>query len=328
MALRSVRIHDVSRELSVGGVLLLILATLALFAPSFFDWQPLLSRTAREIPVWFVASGMALVIICRQIDISVGSQFAVCGVLFGLLAERGWHLALLIPTVAMAGTIYGAFNGWLIAFLRLPAIVVTLATMVIGREGLRWAREGRFVNLPQGTQWFGLEQATGQWVLVLIGLLWIIALAWGFRNIEAGRVVYAVGSNAEAARLAGRQPDWTTFLVFCLLGALTGLASVLNSIQAPQVDPKSGSGLELKVIAAVVVGGVAINGGRGRLWGVFLGLLLLANISPALTYLRVEAYWEKAMHGAIILLAVMADGFKGKRQAKHPTAAVANNTPA
>jgi rhamnose transport system permease protein len=101
------------------------------------------------------------------------------------------------------------------------------------------------------------------------------------------------------------------------MGALTGLAAMMNVAQSPQVDPKSGTGLELKTIAAVVVGGVAISGGRGNLWGVFVGLLLLACVSPALTHLHVEAYWEKAIQGAIILLAVVADGLRSRKNPGH-----------
>ena len=138
----------------------------------------------------------------------------------------------------------------------------------------------------------------------------------GMKNLVGGRLVYAVGGDAEAARLAGIRPPWVTFGVFVLMGALTGLAAMMNLAQSPQVDPKSGTGLELKTIAAVVVGGVAISGGRGTLWGVFAGLLLLACISPALTHLHVEAYWEKAIQGAVILLAVVADGWRSRKE-KH-----------
>ena len=106
----------------------------------------------------------------------------------------------------------------------------------------------------------------------------------------------------------------STFLVFVLMGALTGLAAVLNMVQSPQVDPNSGRGLELEAIAAAVVGGVAVSGGRGRLWGVLAGLLLLVCIGPALTYVGVKPYWEKAIQGAIILLAVVADGLRSRKQ--------------
>jgi rhamnose transport system permease protein len=201
-----------------------------------------------------------------------------------------------------------------VAGLRLPSIVVTLATMVTWREGLRWLRQGVWVDLPDGVQWFGLSQATGQWTLIIVALLLLVLMALAMKHLSAGRFVYAVGSDAEAARLAGIRPQLVTFTTFVLIGALVGLAAMMNVAQSPQVDPNSGTGLELKVIAAVVVGGVAISGGRGNLWGVFVGLLLLACVSPALTHLHVEAYWGKAIQGAIILLAVMADGLSSRKE--------------
>ena len=301
------------RELSVTAALLLMLAMLAVFAPAFFQPQPLLSLATREAPTLVVACGMALVIISRQIDISVGSQFSVCGVCAGLLAASGWPLAATLPAAVGAGALLGAVNGALIAGLGLPSIVVTLAMMVTLRQGLNLARQGQFVNLPDGVQWFGFSQSNGQWLIVSFALLLLVALALAMRHLAAGRYIHAIGSDAEAARLAGIRPRLGTFLVFVLMGALTGLAAMLNVVQSPQVQPLSGLGLELKVIAAVVVGGVAISGGRGNLWGVFAGLLLLACIGPALTHLRVEAYWEKAIQGAIILLAVVADGIRSRR---------------
>jgi rhamnose transport system permease protein len=303
------------RELTVAAALGFVLVGLAVFAPAFFQPQPLLSLLTREAPTLLVACGMALVIIARQIDISVGSQFAVCGVCAGWLATKLPLMAVLPATIALGATL-GAINGLLVAGLRLPSIVVTLATMVTWREALRWQQQGAFVNLPDGVQWFGLGQLAGQWTLIAIALAGLGLLAWATRHLAVGRFIYAVGSDAEAARLAGLRPRLTTFGVFVFLGALTGLAAMLNVVQSPQVDPKSGSGLELKAIAAVVVGGVAISGGRGNFWGVFAGLLLLATIAPALTHLHVEAYWEKAIQGAIILLAVVADGVRGRKAAR------------
>jgi len=302
------------RELSVAAALLVVLLALAIFVPAFFQPQPLLSLLTREAPTLVVACGMALVIICRQIDISVGSQFAVCCVCAGLLAAEGLPLPVVFAASVGIGALLGALNGALVAGLRLPSIVVTLATMVTLREGLRWKRQGQFVNLPDGLQWFGLDQVAGQWTLITTALVILIALAFAMKHLAAGRFVYAVGTDAEAARLAGIRPQLTTFYVFVFMGALVGLAAMMNVVQSPQVDPKSGTGLELKTIAAVVVGGVAISGGRGILWGVFAGLLLLACISPALTHLRVEAYWEKAIQGAIILLAVVADGLRSRKE--------------
>ncbi len=301
------------RELSVLGALLAILLGLAIFAPAFYQPQPLLSLLTREAPTLVVACGMTLVIVCRQIDISVGSIFSVCSVCAGLLAARGWPLLLVLPASVALGAVFGAFNGVLVAGLRLPSIVVTLATMVTLRQGLNLVRQGEFVNLPEGIQWFGLGQTAGQLVLVIAAVVILILLALAMRHLAAGRFVYAVGTDAEAARLAGIRPQLVTFLVFVSIGALTGLAAMMNLAQSPQVQPLTGNGLELKVIAAVVVGGVAISGGRGNLWGAFAGLLLLACISPALTHLRIEAYWEKAIQGTIILLAVVADGLRSRK---------------
>ena len=301
-----------TRELSVAGVLALLLVAMAILAPAFFQPQPLRSLLVREMPALIVACGMAFVIIAREIDISVGAQFSVCSVVAGLLAVRGWPLPLVLGAAMGTGALMGLANGALVALARLPSIVVTLATMVTLRQGLNLVRQGEFVNLPDGVQWFGLSQTAGQWLVLAAAGGLLAVLAWGSRHVAAGRFVYAVGSDADAARLAGIDPARVTLGVFVFLGGLTGLAAMLNLVQSPQIQPLVGSGLELKVIAAAVVGGVAISGGRGSLWGVLAGLLLLATIPPALTHLHLEAYWEKAIQGAIILLAAASDGFARK----------------
>lgn len=305
------------RELSVAAVLFVLLLLLAALAPHFFDPQPLLSRMTSAAPKLVLACGVALVIICRQIDISIGSLFAVCGTCAGLATAAGTPFPVAIMIAIVVGLVGGAFNGFLVAALRLPSIVGTLATMVTSREALRLAQQGVFINLPAGTEWFGLPMTSGQWTVCAVALVLVILLSFGLKNIAAGRFVYAVGSDAEAARLAGIRPQLVTFLVFVLMGALTGLAAVLNMVQSPQVDPNTGRGLELEAIAAAVVGGVAISGGRGKLWGVFAGLLLLVCIGPALTYVGVKPYWEKAIQGAIILVAVVADGMRSKKVGNH-----------
>lgn len=301
-------------ELSVAAVLVVLLALLGVFAPNFYDPQPLLSRFAAAAPRLLVACGIAMVMLTRQIDISVGSLFAVCSVTAGMLAGAGIGLGPAALAAVGLGALVGACNGWLVAGLRLPSIVVTLAMMVTLREALRLARQGVFVNLPEGVQWFGLPMRAGQLTVCATVLALVVLLGLGLRHLAAGRFLYAVGSDAEAARLAGLRPQRTTFWAFVVLGALTGLAAVLNLVQSPQVDPATGRGLELEAIAAAVVGGVAVSGGRGNLWGVLAGFLLLACITPALTYLGVKPYWDKAIQGAIILLAVAADGWRRRRE--------------
>lgn len=302
------------RELWVAAALAAILIALALFAPRFYEPQPLLSRLTANAPKLALACGVALVIITRQIDISIGSTFAICGTCAGLLLASGASLPLAVGAAIACGLAIGAANGVLVAGLGLPSIVVTLATMVTMREALRLKQQGIFINLPSDAQWFGMAMTGGQMAICLIALALVGFFAFATQYISAGRFIYAVGSDAEAARLAGISPRWTTFAVFALMGTLAGLASVLNLAQSPQVDPNGGRGLELEAIAAAVVGGVAVSGGRGRIWGVLLGLLLLACIGPALTYAGVKPYWEKAIQGAIILLAVVAEGFRKARR--------------
>jgi rhamnose transport system permease protein len=302
------------REWSVAFALAGLLLVLAIFAPGFFQRSQLLSILTGAVPVLVVSCGIALVIISRQIDISVGSQFALCSVLLGLLIRAHCPMPLAALAAMLAGAGLGALNGALVAGLGLPSIVVTLATMVTWREGLRWWREGEFVrDLPESFQWFGLAQAGGETAILTITCILFGMLVFAMKYLSAGRYVYAVGSDAEAARLAGVRPQALTFAVFVLMGVLTGLAALLNAVRFADVDPKTGTGLELQAIAAAVVGGVAISGGRGNLWGVLAGVFLLACIAPALVFLKLQPQWEKALQGSIILLAVAADGWRTVR---------------
>lgn len=303
------------RELSVTAAYLLVLALMAALAPRFFEARPLADFAVRNASVLVAAVGMTLVILSRQIDISVGSQASVCAVAAGLLAKSGLPMPLVGLGTLAVGAGLGAINGLLVAGLGLPSIVVTLATLVILRESLRYLREGEFVRgIPAGFQWFGAGQGVGQWVVVGIALAVFVGFAWGMRYLAAGRAVYATGSDPEAARLAGIRPKRVVFSVFATMGALAGLYAVLNAVQFPAVDPKTGTGLEMQVIAAAVIGGAAVSGGRGTMLGTLLGVLLLGTISPALVYLNaamdwhITAEWEKAIQGAIILLAVASDG--------------------
>jgi rhamnose transport system permease protein len=311
------------REIAVALVFLGLLVVLLIVAPGFYRGGQFRAILVACSPILIAATGMTLVILSRNIDISIGSQFSLCGILAGLMAKSGWPMPLVAIGSVLIGSLLGAVNGGLIAGLGLPSIVVTLATMVIWRESLRWWREGEFVrSLPADFQWFGAGQDAGQWLVIGISALFAAAFAWSLRNLAAGRAVYATGSNPEAAFLAGIRPQRVVFSVFVVMGALCGLAAVLHSVRFAAVDPTAGNGLELQVIAAVVVGGVAISGGRGTLLGAALGVLLLTTIRPALVFLGAEAHWEKAIQGAIILLAVAVDALpKGGHRATSPTAA-------
>jgi rhamnose transport system permease protein len=296
------------RELSVAATYVALLVVMGIRNPDFFKAEQLRSFIVSRAPVLVAAVGMTLVIVARQIDISIASQFSVCGVVAALLAREGAPMPLVVLGALITGAMLGSVNGLLVAGLRLPSIVVTLAMLSILRGTLQWAREGVAVrDLPPYFQWFGLGQSTGQWVVVLIALAVFCLFAWGMRQLAVGRAVYATGSDAEAARLAGIRPRLVVFGVFVTMGALAGLSALLASVQLVLIYPKDGEGLEIQAIAAVVVGGTAVSGGRGTLVGSLIGVLLLGSIGPALTFLGIQPQWERAIQGLVILLAVASD---------------------
>jgi rhamnose transport system permease protein len=312
----------ISGEASAAIAYVALLAVVAVAAPDFYSFANLRDLAIGNAPALIVAVGMTMVILTRQIDISVGSQFAVCSVAAGLIAKMtakaGMPIIAVFVAVALIGLMFGAINGVLVARLNIPSIVATLAVMVAMRDGLRWATEGAWVQgLPREFQWFGLGQSVGQVVIVVAAIAVFAAFAWGLKNLAAGRAVYAVGSDAEAARLAGVEPRRVVFGVFTLMGALTGVAATLDSIRFTDIQSHAGVGLELKAIAAVVVGGTAINGGRGKLVGTLIGVALLGTIGTALTFLGVNPFWEKAIQGAIILAAVASDVVFARARRRH-----------
>ena len=307
------RLGQLKRELPPAVALAALLLIVAFAAPSFFAPGNLRDLALNNAAALLVAVGMTLVILVGEIDISVASQFAVCSVLAGLLAKAGVPMALLPVALLAIGAALGALNGALVGLLGLPSIIVTLAMFVAWRDGLRWVTEGAWVqDLPNDFQWLGLAPAAAQGLIVGVALAVLVSVAWGLRSLGAGRACYAVGSDAEAARLAGVEPSRVVLGAFTVLGALVGLAATLNAVRFTSVPGNAGVGLELKTIAAVVVGGTAITGGRGRLAGTFIGLVLLGTIGTALTFLGINPFWEKAIQGAIILAALVSDVVIGR----------------
>jgi rhamnose transport system permease protein len=310
------------REISLFLVIIALALVLAALTPGYFARENLSDLFLGNMPVLIVAIGTTLVILTGNIDISVGSVFAICGVVAGVAAKATGSVAIAAVAACVTGGALGALNGGLVAYLRMPSIVVTLASMVALRDGLRWATEGAWVqNLPPGFQWFGLPQSAYPVVAFAIVVVLLGTIAWVMSNVAIGRAVYATGSNERAARLAGLDTGRLKFMVFIVAGALTGLAALLNSVRFNQIPSNAGIGLEMKVIAAAVVGGTAIRGGSGSLLGTLLGVVLLGAIGPALTFLGVSAYWERALQGAIILAAVAVDAVRERRSGHSAVAA-------
>ena len=229
-----------------------------------------------------------------------------------------WLLPL---ATLLMGAALGAMNAGFIAFLRIPSIVVTLATMVIWREMLRWVSGGAWIEgLPASFQWLGFGQSMGRVMIVGIALAVFLFLAWASRYLWVARAIFATGSDREAARVAGVPIRGVIFWVFVMVGALTGLASFLNAIRFSDVPSNGGMNLELKAIAAVVVGGTPITGGKGTMLGTLLGVALLGCLGPSLVYLGINPFWEKAIQGGIILFTVPLEALLTHRRRREAIA--------
>jgi rhamnose transport system permease protein len=304
-----------SREIGISFTISALMLILAWRTTGYFSYTNLVDLFLTNLSVVIVAIGMTMVILTGEIDISVGSIFAICSVVMGLCASKGLSVFFSALIACFVGILCGALNGFLIAYIRIPSIVATLATMVALRDGLRWSTQGAWIEgLPSDFQWFGMSPKSyiEFAIFVMIGI--VAFTAWALHFLRVGRNVIATGSNRAAAQIAGINTQGIIFSVFSLIGALTGLAAVLNSVRFNQIPSNSGIGMELKVIAAVAVGGAAITGGSATMTGTVLGVILLGCINSALTFLGINAYWEKAIQGAIILISVSLDTFHLHRQ--------------
>ena len=302
------------QEWILALVILALGLGLALRSPAFFDPASLRGMAVDALPVLVLAGGMTLVILAGQIDVSIGAQFALCGVVLGLSARSGLGMPLAVGLTLLAGALLGAINAWLVAYARLPAILATLASLAVMRGSLRWASGGEWIaKLPQSFQWYGLGQERGQLAFLLLGLALFLGLAAFLNFTRPGSCLPAVGCDAWAVRSAGVVPERVTAGAFLLMGITCASAACLSFPRYPTVEIEAGLGLELEVIACVVLGGTSIQGGRGGFLGTLLGVVLLSMLASALVFLRVEAAWGRAFQGLVLLLAVVLDALRMRR---------------
>jgi ribose/xylose/arabinose/galactoside ABC-type transport system permease subunit len=267
------------------------------------------------------AAGMTALIVAGGIDISIGSILAVAAVAGALAAKQGWPFPGAAAVAVLVGAGLGAFNGLLVARFSIPPIVATLATMGGLRGFTIWWTGGEWVRgLPLSFRWPSLQHFLGLPASVCIAAVAVTAMALFLARTRSGRQCYAVGSNARSAELSGINVRWVVLRTFTVLGGLTGLSALLYAARLSVVQPDAGTGFELQVITAVVVGGTNIFGGQGTVLGSVLGVLLLAVISPALTFMQtltgIKAEWEPAVQGALILAAVLADSAARREAAR------------
>jgi rhamnose transport system permease protein len=306
------------REVGILVALLALIAVTAILEPRFIEADSLRNLALNASIFAILAAGQTLVIITRNVDLSVGSVLGLAAFMAGdlLSSNPGLPIPVVIALGMLLGAACGALNGVLVTFGQVPALVVTLGTLYAFRGLAFLWTSGRQVNaetLPDAFLNLGTGSVLGIPTLALIALVVVVIVGQCLRDFRAGRELYAIGSNPEGARLAGVRSERRVFSAFVLSGALAGLAGVLFTARFGTVDATAGNGYELTVISATVVGGVAIFGGIGSVYGAALGALLLTTITSSLIVLKVEAFWQQAAIGALLLLAIAFDRLVGLR---------------
>jgi rhamnose transport system permease protein len=296
-----------SREAILAYAILLLIAVIAMRFPAFVRPTNLANVFNDTSPLMILAIGQMIVILTKCIDLSVAANLAFCGMVAALMNGAGVPLALILLGVVVLGAVLGAINGVLVWKVGIPSIVVTLGTMTIFRGSVFLMTNGKWVNAHQMSADFKALPRT-----VLLGLpvmSWIaIALILGFAIVLSrtalGRSFYAVGGNPHAAVYAGIDVGRTQFAAFVIAGALAGLTGYLWVARYAVAYVDIAGGFELDVVAACVIGGVAIAGGAGTIGGAVLGALFLGVIKNALPVVGISPFWQMAISGAAIVLAV------------------------
>jgi rhamnose transport system permease protein len=309
-----------AREVSLIGVIAILVIAVSIAEPRFLNAQNLRDILLNVSIVALLAVGQTIVVVTRNIDLSVGSVLGISAFFTGVMfADHHMPILLVFVLGTLFGACFGLCNGLMVAYARVPSLVITLGTLYVIRGiDFAWAK-GRQINaadMPDGFLSLGTKTILGFPVLPLITIAVLLIVGTVLRSARTGRELYAIGSNPDAAVLAGIRVSRRVLGAFIASGAIAGLAGVLFAARYGTLDANAGTGIELSAVSAVVVGGVAIFGGSGTVYGAALGALLLGAIRSALVILQVNAFWEQAINGALLLLAIGLDAYLAHRLAR------------
>ncbi|AUL97747.1 ribose ABC transporter permease [Vibrio vulnificus] len=292
--------------------LLFLIVVVSFLNPNFFTVDNILNILRQTSVNAIIAVGMTLVILTAGIDLSVGSVLALCGAFAASLVAMEVPVLIAVPTALLAGAALGAISGVIIAKGKVQAFIATLVTMTLLRGVTMVYTDGRpistgFTDTADAFAWFGTGYALGipvpVWLMVIV-----FAAAWYLLNhTRFGRYVYALGGNESATRLSGINVDKVKIGVYAICGLLAALAGIIVTSRLSSAQPTAGMGYELDAIAAVVLGGTSLMGGKGRIMGTLIGALIIGFLNNALNLLDVSSYYQMIAKAAVILLAVMVD---------------------
>ncbi|RZU32088.1 ABC transporter permease [Blastococcus saxobsidens] len=305
----------VVRELGIFAALLLLVLVTVIANPRFLSGQNMRDLLLSASILTVLAAGQTIVIVTRNVDLSVGSVLGLSAYASGTLLANapGTPVIVVILAGMVVGALCGVLNGAIVAIAKVPSLVVTLGTLYAfrGLDSL-WASSSdrlqiNAADLPASFKSLGGARLLGIPVLFLIAAAVVLLVGFYLRNYRSGRELYGIGSDPAAARLSGIPVGRRVLVAFAVNGALAGLAGVLYAARFQTLDATAGTGLELNVVAAAVVGGVAIFGGSGSVYGAALGALLLTTIGTSLPQLGLNPFWRDAAVGALILAAIVLD---------------------
>ena len=317
---KRLRAVGAAREFGILIALLLVIIAATIANPNFLfsadGWRDLLLTPSILV---LLAVGQAIVIITRNVDLSVGSVLGLsaylCGRLF--IDLEGIPIIAVFVIVIIFGALLGLVNGALVAFAKVPSLVITLGTLYAYRGiNVLWTGGDRInaSDLPRDFLALGTGQILFIPILTIIALVVLAIAGWLMKNTRGGREFYAIGSDPSAAELYGLRVTRRLLTAFVLSGALAGLGGVLYAARYGTISSQAGSGWELDAVGAAVIGGVAIFGGSGTVWGAAIGAVLLLTINRALPILGIPDFWQRAVVGALIIGAIVLDRVLAIRQ--------------
>ena len=310
-----------NRELSAFFAIVALFVVLVAINPAYFSLQTLAMIFSSSQILCLLALGATLVMLTRNIDVSVGSTVGLCAIAVGVALNNGYGLATAIAFALAIGALAGAFNGLLVVGLRIPAIVATLGTLGLYRGVMLLWTGGKWIEgLPDSLKSLSEPAFIGVSPLGWLVLALLLAGGWLLSRTAFGRDFYAVGDNLAAARQLGVAVNRTRMLAFTLNGMLAACAGIVFAAQIGFVPNQTGSGLEMKAIAACVLGGISLLGGTGTLLGAFLGAFFLTQIDTVLVLFRLPAWWNDFIAGLVLLGVLVLDGRLRQALARHQRA--------
>lgn len=301
-------------SLGLTLVLIALIVVFALINPRFATFSNLLNVLTQASTYVIVAMGMTLVITKGGIDLSVGSLMALVTCIAFALMDGGLHFTLALPLMFILAAGLGAFNGLVVAFLAVPALIATLGTMVAFRGlALLHSAGELYFGLPAPVVWLGQGAIMGIPIPIIVAALFVLLTYWLFDHTRFGVHVRAIGGNREAARLAGIPVSRTEVAVYAFMGVAVALGGLLWMARIDGTQATLGTAMEIHIIAATIIGGTSLFGGRGTIYGTLLGAILLTMLNNALVIAGVEFFWQLVAVGFIVIGAVTINNIRENR---------------